>query len=148
MPSRSRRIAREWALKILYAIDVGKLTEADALAITEEEDLEPETFDFIHELVSGVLAHREELDRHIAALSRDWAVDRQPAVDRNLLRMAGFEILHCPHIPSVASINEAVELSKIFSTAESSRYINGVLGALLDSLSNGTRRRASADADT
>ena len=68
-----------------------------------------------------------------AALSAGWALDRQPAVDRNILRIAAFEILFLGDVPAGASINEAVELAKKFSTAESGRFVNGVLGTLAQS---------------
>ena len=80
--------------------------------------------------MKGVLGSQEEIDRRIAQLSEGWALDRQPAVDRNILRMASYEVLYLPDVPAGASINEAVELAKKFSTAKSGRYINGVLGAL------------------
>jgi len=85
---------------------------------------------FVHKLVTGVLEHRETIDRRLADLSSGWRLERQVAVDRNIMRIAAFEMLFLPGIPTGASINEAVELAKKYSTAESGRFVNGVLGAL------------------
>ena len=135
MPIRSRRVAREWILKILYEIDIAKKNPLEAVADEiEDEPLDKDTADFVKQLVEGVSQHREELDKRIASLSHEWALDRQPVVDRNILRMCSYEILYCPGVPPAAAINEAVELAKKYSTAESGRFVNGVLGALLDSL--------------
>jgi transcription antitermination protein NusB len=88
------------------------------------------TADFLHTLVHGVLEKRSEIDQRVAGLSEGWALDRQPAVDRNILRIAAYEVMFLPDVPAGATINEAVELAKKYSTAESGRFVNGVLGAL------------------
>ncbi len=85
---------------------------------------------FIHKLVTGVLAQREKIDRRLAGLASGWSLERQVAVDRNIMRIAAYEMLYVPGIPTGVSINEAVELAKKYSTAESGRFVNGVLGAL------------------
>ncbi len=85
---------------------------------------------FVVRLVHGATDHQADIDARVAALSSEWALDRQPAVDRNILRLAAYEVLYEPAIPAGASINEAVELAKKYSTAESGRFVNGVLGAL------------------
>lgn len=85
---------------------------------------------FLHQLVTGVLDRQREIDEKVAGLSEGWALDRQPAVDRNILRIAAYEIIYLDDVPAGASINEAVELAKKYSTAESGRFVNGVLGAL------------------
>jgi N utilization substance protein B len=85
---------------------------------------------FTMTLVTGIAEHQEELDRTLEGLSSGWRLDRQVSVDRNILRMAAFEMLYLPGIPTSASINEAIELAKKYSTAESGRFVNGVLGAL------------------
>ena len=81
-------------------------------------------------LVQGVAEQQKEIDAAIAALSAGWRMDRQVAVDRNILRLGGYEMLFLEGIPTAASINEAVELAKKYSTTESGRFVNGVLGAL------------------
>lgn len=94
------------------------------------------TAEFAARLVRGVEAHQQEIDATISALSSGWNMDRQVAVDRNILRLGGFEIMFMEAVPTAASINEAVELAKKYSTAESGRFVNGVLGAL--ALKHGT----------
>ena len=89
-----------------------------------------ETSTFMTMLIQGVLTRRRELDLKISPLSEGWALDRQAAVDRNIMRIATFEILFVPDIPVAASINEAVDLAKKYSTAESGKFVNGILGAI------------------
>ncbi|HZT43156.1 MAG TPA: transcription antitermination factor NusB [Chthonomonadaceae bacterium] len=96
-------------------------------------------------LVTGIAEHREALDRTLEGLSSGWRLDRQVSVDRNILRMAAFEMLYLPGIPTSASINEAIELAKKYSTAESGRFVNGVLGALAARVGD---KLAPAGADT
>lgn len=86
---------------------------------------------FTLKLVTGVTEHQAELDLALQAREIGWALDRQVSVDRNILRMAAFELTHLRNIPASATINEAVELAKKYSTAESSKFVNGVLGAIV-----------------
>jgi transcription antitermination factor NusB len=86
---------------------------------------------FTLKLVTGVYDHREELDASLQTLATGWAIDRQVSVDRNILRMAAFELIYLDSIPASATINEAVELAKKYSTAESGRFVNGLLGAIV-----------------
>lgn len=89
---------------------------------------------FTVKLVDGTYESRQQLDDTIAALSSGWRLERQVAVDRNIMRLAGYEMMFLPGIPASATINEAVELAKKFSTNESGRFVNGVLGALAQRL--------------
>ncbi|HZO88244.1 MAG TPA: transcription antitermination factor NusB [Chthonomonadaceae bacterium] len=102
---------------------------------------------FTYKLVTGVLEHRNMLDRRLAALSSGWRLERQVAVDRNILRIAAFEMLYLPGIPTGASINEAIELAKKYSTAESGRFVNGVLGALAAQVGDKLAPAAPTDGD-
>ncbi len=88
------------------------------------------TASFALRLVQGVAARQKEIDAAITGLSAGWRMDRQVAVDRNILRLGGYELLYVEGVPAAAAINEAVELAKKYSTAESGRFVNGVLGAL------------------
>ena len=90
-----------------------------------------QTAEFARALIIGAHERRAELDAQIAALATGWTMDRQAAVDRNILRLAAYEILYVPDVPPSVSINEAIELAKKYSTAESGRFVNGVLGALV-----------------
>ena len=127
----TRREARELALRMLFELDLGRQEPnaviANALA---QSPLEGENRELAETLVRGTLAHQGEIDQTVAALSTDWALDRQAAVDRNILRMSAFEMLYRPEAPVATIVNEAVELAKKYSTAESGRFVNGVLGAM------------------
>ena len=130
MPDRpggvgSRREARERALALLYEAEAkgeDGATVVDAQPITVEE--------FAADLVIGVSDHRAELDGLISRFSKGWVIERMPAVDRNLLRMACYELAHRPDVPPNVVINEAVELAKRYSTDDSGRFVNGVLAAV------------------
>lgn len=124
-----RRLARESALKTLFQVDVGKLSPDEALANARlVGDSDPEVLEFAERLARGALAHQERLDAIISRYATGWALDRMANVDRNLLRLALFEILFLDDIPASVSINEAVDLAKLYSTADSGRFINGILG--------------------
>lgn len=99
---------------------------------------------FARSLIVGAYERRNEIDARIASLATGWTMDRQAAVDRNILRLAAYEILYVPDVPASVSINEAIELAKKYSTAESGRFVNGVLGALVG---GGTRGEARAVGD-
>ena len=130
---RKRRAAREQALKWLYQVDVGKTPMEEAVALTHT-DLDDEGVAFARQLLDGAIANIKEIDALIAHYAKDWSLDRMASLDRNILRLAILEILHMPDIPHSVSVDEAVELAKKYSTAESSRFVNGVLGSLLREL--------------
>lgn len=132
MGTRSRRAARELALNVLYQIDIARIPPREALETAlENTGLEAAAAEFASTLVDGVLEHINDIDDILRRLSVGWELQRQPAVDRNILRIAIFEILHLDYVPPSVSINEAVELAKKFSTEESGRFVNGVLGTLV-----------------
>jgi N utilization substance protein B len=117
-----RTRARKHALDILHAADALDRPVPEVLAD------EPDVKEFTRELVLGVIEHRAELDDLIRRYADRWVLERMPIVDRNLLRMGIFEILHRDDIPVAATINEAVELAKLLSTEDSGRFVNGLLG--------------------
>ena len=125
----SRRQARERALSLLYEAESKDVTPAAVLAA-----LPVEPAPFAAQVVTGVGEHLEELDKWIAGYARDWTIDRMPALDRALLRMAVFELVHRPDVPTGAVISEAVELAQRFSTEESSRFVNGMLARIAESV--------------
>ena len=90
-----------------------------------------EAFDYARSLVSGTLDHLEEIDALITRQADNWRLERMPAVDRNILRLAVFELLHEEDIPKLVVVDEAIELAKRFSTDQSSRFVNGLLDGLL-----------------
>jgi N utilization substance protein B len=121
----SRREARERALSLLYEADAKGITPVALLA---ELPVTPDPF--ARSLVAGVGTESGRLDALIQRFSPDWAIDRMPVVDRTLLRMATWELLEEPRTPTGAIISEAVELAKTYSTEESGRFVNGVLGSI------------------
>lgn len=127
----TRRESRELALRMLFQLDVGKqpLEEVMEGALAQSR-LEGANRQYAEDLVRGTLDHLAELDGRITALTPDWTPDRQAAVDRSILRLSAWELLYRPDAPVAAVVNEAVELAKKYSTAESGRFVNGVLGAL------------------
>jgi N utilization substance protein B len=90
-----------------------------------------EAFDYARRLVEGTLEHQEEVDALIRKQADNWRLERMPAVDRNILRLAVFELLHEEDIPKLVVVDEAIELAKKFSTDQSSRFVNGLLDGLL-----------------
>ena len=133
---KARRSARELALNVLYQIDAAGLSSEEALhTALDQSKLDDNSRRFVERLVQGALENLAKIDEELRELSPDWPPDRQPIVDRNILRMAVNEINNSDDVPEVVSVNEAVELAKKFSTAESGRFINGVLAAYLRRLS-------------
>ena len=121
-----RRRAREAALQALFAIDVGRRDPGEALTEAFETPAAHGNEQFVKQLVLGTLEHAQRSDEVIAPLLRDWSIDRLPTIDRLILRMAVFE-LTTEGTPRAVAINEAVELAKKYSTADSGRFVNGVL---------------------
>ncbi len=135
----SRRLAREIALQVLYQIDLtqdaGDLS-AELKRWAGEFAVPAESVDFAEKLVQGTWDHREEIDKRLAQLSRGWALERMATVDRNLLRLAAYEMIYCEDIPTKVSMNEAIELAKSFGGNESAKFINGILDHLLEDGAN------------
>lgn len=128
----SRRKAREAALRALYQMEIAKTTARDAgLDMMAHSDLDDEMNAYADSLVKLYAVHKKEIDERLAALMREWDYKRIAFVDRNILRMAATELLFQPDIPPAVTIDEAVEIAKKYSSAESPRFINGVLGSLL-----------------
>jgi len=127
----TRREARELALRMLFQLDLGKQPTDEVIAAAlAQSRLEGANRLYSEELVRGALEHLAEIDGRLTVLTPDWTPDRQAAVDRNILRLAAYELLYRPDAPVAAVVNEAVELAKKYSTADSGRFVNGVLGAL------------------
>jgi N utilization substance protein B len=128
-----RRQARSIALQVLFEVD--SVSHKPALALEhrlEDENLAPEGVVFAQELVEGTLAHRAELDTAISRFAPEWPVDQLAIVDRNVLRIALYELQYVKDVPSKVAINEAVELAKTYGSDSSPRFVNGVLGAFMN----------------
>lgn len=132
----SRRISREMALKILFQVDLVHCNIDDASSYTfqTEEIMQNSEFDAIIEfslqLVRGVLTHMIEIDQLIKKHANHWSLERMANIDRNILRIAIYEIIFVDTIPKSVSINEAVEMAKKYSTESSFGFVNGVLGKI------------------
>ncbi len=127
----ARRKGREIAVQILYQADVAGVPLSEAFA-TYEGYFKPSrrAMEFAKELVNGVAERQEEIDAWIERFSKHWKLARMSAIDRNILRLATYELLFRPDIPPKVSINEAVELAKSFGSEESAAFVNGILDAI------------------
>jgi N utilization substance protein B len=123
-----RRQAREAALQILYLADVAKVpVESGAPVIYAGADLPPKAKEFSTALAKGTLEARDALDKLIVKYAENWDLHRMAAVDRNILRLAAYELVRQPETPISVIIDEAVEIAKHFSTQDSGKFVNGIL---------------------
>ena len=126
-----RRQAREAALQILYLADIANLPgDKAAKIIWAGSEAPPKSKNFADELARGALAHRPALDAVIAKVAENWEISRMAAIDRNILRLAAFELMHSLETPVSVVIDEAVEIAKKFSTPSSGPFVNGVLDGI------------------
>jgi N utilization substance protein B len=126
-----RRKARSIALQALYEIDAVQHDPGETLKhLQEEANLSAENINFARELVDGVVKYKEKLDAQIHRYAPAWPTEQIAVIDRNILRLAIFEILIDNKIPVKVAINEAIELAKNFGGDSSPKFINGVLGAV------------------
>lgn len=125
---RKRRKSRECALQVLFQLNITKQEAIKALSQFQEHfSSDGEADEFLKRLVLGVLEHRQELDRLIEQYSENWRLDRINIIERNILRMALFELLYCEEIPPKVTINEAIDLGKRYGSGDSGGFINGIL---------------------
>jgi transcription antitermination protein NusB len=149
---KERRAARRLALDVLYEAEIRDLLPLEAFATRRdegwvaeipdeeapriegglEEEPAPEAIEYARLLVEGVQAHQADIDVLITRYADRWAIQRMPAVDRNLVRIAIFELLFGEDVPVPVAINEAVELAKELSTEDSGRFVNGLLGRIAE----------------
>jgi len=133
MPSRRR--SRQRALQILYLWDARRQPVEEATAAyydslySEESRTRPQRDEFVDRLVGGAVANVEDLDRRIAQHAEHWRIDRMPSVDRNILRLAVYEMTQSD-TPAAVVIDEALELARRYSNEESVQFVNGVLDAV------------------
>ena len=133
-PSRAapgtRSGARRRALDILFEADLLDRPVAEILARHRDDREAGPPDPYAVELVDGVAGHLPELDARIAAAAEHWTIERMPLVDRNLLRLAAYELTARPEVPTAVVLDQAIELAKLLSTADSGRFVNGVLAAI------------------
>jgi len=126
-----RRTARECALQMLYQHDVGKEAPDAILESYWAMNEQPEKVQaFAGELVRGTISRLKEIDRTIQSHTKNWRLSRMAAVDRNILRLAVYELIADASTPDTVVINEALEIAKKFSTNESAQFVNGVLDSI------------------
>jgi N utilization substance protein B len=136
-----RRLAREIAVSSLYQMEMNDVSGDEAVNIVMEEARQDNEIGaevgelaaidpFTRELVNGVIAHKAELDRELSAYLTGWQLDRLSRVDRQILRLAAFELLY-RGVPPKVVVNEAIELAKHFGMEESGKFVNGVLGRMI-----------------
>ncbi len=127
----ARRRARAIVLQVLYEVDsAGQDIEETLTNLLADGWLSEENATFVRELVNGVIQHRKEIDQDIRNFAPAWPIEQISVVDRNILRLAIFEILLDNKVPVKVAINEAVELAKSFGSDSSARFVNGVLGSV------------------
>ncbi|HEU4480904.1 MAG TPA: transcription antitermination factor NusB [Actinomycetota bacterium] len=148
---KERRAARRLALQVLYEAEIRDMLPIEAYRERQrlgwrvetgegeldegvEEDPAPEVLGYARVLVEGVQEHHADVDLLIVRYADKWAIERMPVIDRSLLRIALYELMWGDAIPVAVAINEAVELAKDLSTEDSGRFINGVLGRIVEEL--------------
>jgi N utilization substance protein B len=130
---RPRTQARVFALQMLYQAEIKAETARQVQTLFwQETQADADVKQFADLLVEGVLEHRKTIDKALQSASTNWALHRMPVVDRCILRMATYELFYLIDIPPAVSINEAIELAKVYSTEDSPKFINGVLDKVKD----------------
>ena len=133
----TRRQARELAMQALFYMDMQNNVSQQMLEYFCDNFPPPKKANpFFLKLVNGVLETRSEIDALIERFSKNWKIYRMSCVDRNVMRIAVYELLHCKDIPPKVSINEAVDVGKKFGTEESGAFINGIMDSIRDALDN------------
>jgi transcription antitermination protein NusB len=127
-----RRKAREYALQVMFQLDIRKEKPTITLfkRFWTEFDPDDDVRVFTEEIVTGTHKHLKTINAKILACAKNWTLDRMAIVDRNVLRMAAYEILYRMDIPPSVTINEAIELAKKFGTDESGAFVNGILDSV------------------
>jgi N utilization substance protein B len=130
-----RREGRELALQALYSMDLNPMEMRAALQLFRENvRSNAGARAFAEELVAGVVANREAIDRNIEEKSKNWSISRMGKVDLNILRLAVYELFYRDDIPKNVTLNEAIEVAKKFGTEESPAFINGILDEIASAL--------------
>ncbi len=130
---RKRTRARELAVKVLYQVDLGGqklLAEPDLDKMLKEASKSDEINAFARELIKGFWDNQTHIDNRIEEVSHNWKLDRMAVIDRNIIRLAAYELMFREDVPALVSINEAIEIAKKFSTRKSGSFVNGVLDSL------------------
>jgi N utilization substance protein B len=133
----SRRRGREFAMQLLYAVEVGKEAFAEALkGLAEDPELPQDAREYGTRLARKVLESQQDLDARIAAAVSNWDLERIAIVDKLIIRCAVAELMYMQDVPLKVALNEAVDIAKKYSTGDSSRFVNGVLDAIAKTFQN------------
>ncbi|WP_380175623.1 transcription antitermination factor NusB [Kineococcus sp. DHX-1] len=127
----ARRKARKRALEVLFEADQRRLAPLDVLR-DKIQRADPPVGEYAVTLVEGVVAQQARIDEVLSTYSMGWTLDRMPAVDRALLRLGVWEILHAPDVPDHVAVSEAVEIAQELSTDESPKFVNGLLARIAE----------------
>lgn len=127
----ARTKARKRALDVLYESELRADCKLGSTLAARSESAEPPLNPYTVQLVEGVVEHQQEIDRLLSEHAVGWTLDRMPAVDRNLLRLAVFEVLHVDDVPDVVAVSEAVALATSLSTDQSPTFVNGLLARIV-----------------
>ncbi|OKY76643.1 MAG: transcription antitermination factor NusB [Desulfobulbaceae bacterium DB1] len=129
-----RRKSRELALQCLYQIDQSGNFEADVAGMSDHFDVNKKAVPYAQELVEGIRLHWQELNTLIEDHAKNWRLTRMAVIDRNILRIAAFELTHMNDVPASVALNEAIEIAKRFSTDDAAPFINGILDSMCRSV--------------
>ena len=137
----SRRRGREFAMQLLYSVEVGKEVFTEAIkGLSDDPELPLEAREYGVTLARKVLENQEELDAKLTLASANWDLERIAIVDKLIIRCAVAELMFFSDVPTKVAINEAVDIAKKFSTGESSRFVNGILDAIAKTFTNSIQR--------
>jgi len=129
---KRREQSRQIALQALYQLDVrGEEFDADCVEFLRSSTSDPEVYFFARQLTEGTWRSKAETDALIEQAAEHWRIDRMAPIDRNVIRLATYEICRCPEVPFRVAIDQAIELAKRFSSAEAGAFVNGVLDKVL-----------------
>ena len=126
-----RRKSREYALQMLYQYDVRHQSAGLADGFWEDKEAPENIVEFANNLVDGVIKNLDKIDEKIRLSASNWSIDRMAVVDRNILRIAVFELFYMQDIPVKVTINEAIEIAKRFGEGESGSFVNGILDRIV-----------------
>jgi len=130
-----RRKAREIALQVLYQIDISDTDTKEAIELYWNNfEASESAREFSTQLIMGTMENIEEIDTSIRNCSEHWSLERMAKVDKNILRMAVYELIYCREIPPKATLNEAIDLGKDYGSENSGSFVNGILDALYSKL--------------
>ena len=141
----TRRETREWVVQLLFQLDLNASDDLDQTFahFWAEREANPKSRTFTESIVRGTIENRDAVDARIKEAVEHWDIHRMGVIERNVLRMAVYEMFHRPDIPPVVTINEAVDIAKYFSSTESGRFVNGILDRIRKGLSRPARSPAA-----